>query len=830
MKKNQRQRAVFAGVLLASASFGSLARAANVVAFAPPGAGQSGIAVGFDAAGALRAVSCNAPGCSVDRGREIPFPAELRPAIPSAQFSVVGIGAGHRAIVVAVTDAHSDRSFHAVLAGPLGSGEPSVIFSGLTGFVAGEDGMRHGKRVEISPADENGAHSIVIGDVQEDLSLCGRPALLAPELLLNTDLKLHPAKVQRLSVEERAHAHHVTATRADASQAAASSSVLRAVVATSAIGSPGALTDGNPETSWAENRGGAGRGEFVLFNVPPELPIAGLDLVVRPPTTKLENGVAPREFWLASNKELTLVTMPEDAWKFPGAHYTIKLDPPIQGDCLALVTESAFDENPRARVTFSELSARTEFDSASVPALVAALAGGGERAQAAEAILRSQGQPAFDAVAEAFPSLDEGGRRVALELLDQAPCETSVPVYLAVLGGASQAQSIHARDHIRRCGKAAAPLLAAAAQKARAGEQLEILGELLLADPARCVDVITSLLDVDSRPRRAALRVALARASLSAQAKPKIEAVLADPKSSDRLLVEVLRSLGDRIADFQPLAGAAITRLLTPSASFRTRFLLLEPSAELAVKDPAVRASYAQGLNSDPDPRFRAQALAALKDPADFAPQLTRALADSDVRVREAAVRAGATLPSAAPELARRLRDDEWPLVRIAAADALADSTDTRIAEPALARALGDDSPHVRAHVLVALGTHHATAELPKIRERLLDTDEHPLVRAAAAQALAALCDTSSLPTLTKYAQKLADPLADANQHMVGAASLLALGDLHPLDLATRLAPLRAKGAPEQAKQAADAVLRRNGGTCGRAQPAGPQKARVPAS
>ncbi|HEY4107083.1 MAG TPA: HEAT repeat domain-containing protein [Polyangiaceae bacterium] len=830
MKKIQLKFAVFFGSVLACASFGSLAHAANVVAFAPPGAGQSGIAVGFDAAGALRAAPCSAPGCSVDRGTEISFPAELRPSIPSAQFSVVGIGAGHRAIVVAVTDAHSGRSFHAVLVGPLGAGEPSVIFSGPTGFVAGEDGMRRGKRVEISPADESGAHSIVIGDVQEDLSLCGRPALLAPQLLLNTDLKLHPAKVQRLSAEEREHAHHVTATRADANQAAARSGVIRAVAATSAIGSPGALTDGNPETSWAENRGGAGRGEFVLFDVPPELPISGLDLVVRPPTTKLENGVAPREFWLASNKQLTLVTMPEDAWKFPGAKYTIKLDAPIQGDCLALVTESAFDENPHARVTFSELSARTEFDSASVPALVAALAGGGERAQAAEAILRSQGQPAFDAVAQAFTSLDEGGRRVALELLDQAPCETSVPVYLSVLSGASQAQGIHARDHIRRCGKAAAPLLAEAAKKAHGGDQLEILGELLLADPAQCVDVIASLLDVDSRPRRAALRVALARASLAAQAKPKIEAVLADPKSSERLLVEVLRSLGDRITDFQPLAGAAVARLMTPSAGFRTRFLLLEPSAELAVKDPAVRASYARGLNSDPDPRFRAQALAALKDPADFAPQLTRALTDSDVRVREAAVRAAATLPSAAPELAQRLSDDEWPLVRIAAADALADSVDTRVAEPALAHALSDDSPHVRAHVLIALGAHHATGELPKIRERLTDADEHPLVRAAAAQALAALCDTSSLPTLTKYAQKLADPLADANQHMIGAAALLALGDLHPLDLATRLAPLRAKGAPEQAKQAADAVLRRSGGACGRAQPAAPQKPRVPAS
>jgi hypothetical protein len=808
------------GGVLASL-FGALtAHAAPVIAFAPPGAGQSGLAVGFDAAGALRAAACAAPGCSIDRGTEISFPAELRPAIPNAQFSVVGIGAGRRAIVVAVTDAHTGRGFRAVVVGALGSGEPSVVFSGMTGFVAGEDGMRRGKSVEISRPDESGARRIVVGDIEEDLTLCGRAALLAPQLLANNDLKLHPAKVQRLSIDEREHARHVTAVRLDANEPAHGVGVLHAVAATSAIGSPGALTDGNPETTWAENRGGAGRGEFVLMNVPPELPISGLELVIRPASAKPENGVAPKDFWLASNKDLSLVTMPEDAWKFPGQAYSIKLDPPLQGDCLALVTESAYDENPRARVTFAELRARTEFDASSVPALVAALAGGGERAQAAEAVLRVLGQPAYDAVAQAFASLDEGGRRVALELLDQAPCETSLPAYLSVFSGPSQAQSIHARDHIRRCGKAAAPFLADAARKARGAEQINLLGELTLADPAQSVDVIASLLDVDSRPRRAALRIALARASLAADAKPRVVALLGDPKASERLLVEVLRSLGDRIADFQPAAGAALARLMTPQASFDTRFLLLEPSAELAVKDPGLRAIYGQRLASDPDPRFRAQALTVLKDPLDFAPQLTQAMNDSNVRVREAAVRASAALPSAGPALVERLANDPWPLVRIAAADALAESKGSPLAEPALSRAIEDDSPHVRAHVLLALGAHHALAELPKIRERLLDTEEHPLVRAAAAQALAALCDMGSVATLTSYAQKLADPLADANQHMIGAASLLALGELRPADLATRLQPLRAKGAPPQAKQAADAVLRRAGGVCGKPAPA----------
>jgi HEAT repeat protein len=136
----------------------------------------------------------------------------------------------------------------------------------------------------------------------------------------------------------------------------------------------------------------------------------------------------------------------------------------------------------------------------------------------------------------------------------------------------------------------------------------------------------------------------------------------------------------------------------------------------------------------------------------------------------------------------------------------------------------------VRAHVLTALGAHQVAVQLPKIRERLADEDEYPMVRAAAAQAVAALCDSKSLPALTSYAQKLADPLAEPGQHLLGAAALLALGDLRPSDLEARLKPLRAKGAPAQTRQAAEAVLHRPGGACRTTAPKIPVKSRIPAS
>lgn len=828
-----RRAWVSTGWFLAAILGSSRVQAAStgVVAVAAPGPGQAGLAVGFDAAGALRAVSCASPGCAIDRGTELPFPGELRPAIASAQFSVVGIGEGRRAVVVSVSEPRRARAWSAVLVGALGGGEPRLVFSGFTGFTEGEEGMRRGKRVEISPPDDNGARRIVVGDVQEDLSLCGRPALLAPQLLASSDLKLHPAKVQRLSVDERERARQVSAVRVAPSDSPVTrGGVLRAVAATSGIGNPGALTDDDPESTWAENRGGSGRGEFVLLNAPPELAISGLNVLIRPPVAQLPNAVAPREFWIASARDLVHVTMPEDAWRYPGVRYSVKLDPPLQGDCLALVTESAFDENPKARVTFAEVSPQTEFDAASVPALVAALAGGGERAQAALAVLRAVGQPGFDAVVAAYDSLDEGGRRVALDLLDQAPCDTSLPVYLKAFSGLSPAHVIHARDHIRRCGKAAAPYLAEASRKAQGTLQRNLLGELLLADPAQCVDVIASLLDVDSRVRRASLRIALARASLLESAKPRVLALLADGKTSERVLVEVLRALGSRIAEFQPVAGEVLTRLQVPSSSFRTRFLLLGPSAELANTDPALRAVLSRELASAPDARFRAQALSVLKNPSAFERVVKDALSDPDMRVREAAIRASAGLPSAVPALSERLAKDPWPLVRMAAADALAAAPPAAGSGADLTRAIEDPSPHVRAHVITALGAQKAVGQLDKIRERLSDEDEYPMVRAAAAQAVAALCDRQSLDLLTEYAHKLSDPMADPGAHSVGAAALLALGDLRPPDLLARLQPLLAKNAPAQARQAAEAVLHRPPGSCAKGGQKAAPRPRVPAS
>jgi hypothetical protein len=157
-------------------------------AFAAPGPGQSGLAVGSDAAGGLRAAACAAEPCKVDGGVALAVPSNLKAGVAKARLAVVGIGNGRRAIVVTVPGAGSGQNFEAVVAMPPGARDPRILFQGLTGLVEGSDGVRQGKSVTISEPDEDGARRIIVGDEREDLNLCGRRAVLAPSIVNPADL------------------------------------------------------------------------------------------------------------------------------------------------------------------------------------------------------------------------------------------------------------------------------------------------------------------------------------------------------------------------------------------------------------------------------------------------------------------------------------------------------------------------------------------------------------------------------------------------------------------------------------------------------------------
>ena len=780
----------------------------STIATAPAGAGQAALSVGFDASSRLRASSCTRGPCPLEQGVELSLPAEAAALTRSARLTVVPIGEKRRAVHVAIPDPERRRQWEAVIAAPLGAGAPSVPFQGWTGYVEGVWGERHGPMVQVASSTA-GAYSILIGQQREDLTLCGRPTILSPRLLTPTDLKLRPAKVQRLDTVERSRALRVTAERLPEDAPRGSYPLLRALIATSAVGNPQALTDGNPATTWAENRGGSGRGEIVLMKVPPELPITGFELVVRPPGDVAVAGTSPREFFLATRSTLIQVSMPEDAWKIPGARWGVRLPQALTSDCVALVTESAYDEGAAAQVTFAELSAQTEFDRTALESLVGALAGGGERSTAAASALSALGEPGFQAIAKAYQRLDEGGRRVALDALDAAPCTISAPIYVKALLSPYRAHRIHAEARLVRCGDPAAQALEAALRAEPRRAHPLFATEIALIAPGRAVRAIAPLLDLRETERRRLLRIALARAMQSEAADGAIRELLAAPGVTPVALVDALRALGDRIGAFRAQAAPALLRLLASEPSFRTRFLLLEPAARLSRSDAGARAFVSKAIQSDADARVRARASDVARDVEVFAHELLRAVDDPEVRVREAGIRSlgEARAAFAATALARRLQSDPWPLVRGASADALGRLGPEVQVDAVLARALGDESDLVRRQSVLALGDRRALSHAPQIRERLDDGEETEGVRAGAATALGNMCDTGSVDRLTKHARKLGDPTLSGPERTVSSAALFALGRVRPRDLEQRLAPLLDPRLPSSIRQAARAAL-----------------------
>jgi HEAT repeat protein len=789
------------------------------------GGGQGELAVGFDAKGVLRTAVCSAPQCSVEAGLELPVPASAATQRTLAQLIVVPIGEERSAIVIRVPTSSPNQAWQAVVVAVPGQKKARVLFEGLTGYVSGEPGLRQGRQVQITEAtDDVKARRIVVGDLHEDLTLCHREALLSPQLLDPRSLELKPAKVQRLSAQERDKAQPIVAelVKDESAMGAGAASgtgapatmgkdarLLRAVGASSAVGWPSALTDGDPETTWAENRGGAGRGEFIVMRALSDVPINAFDLVVRPAHRSVPNAVGAETLWLATTHDVYKVRFAEDPWKVPGAHWRIALGHPIVTDCVALVTDTAYGESPKSEVTFAELNVRTEFESANIDNLLGALAGGGPRAEAAGSVLSGFGDAAVNAVDAKFESLDEGGRRVALDVVDHASCAGAAPVYVKALQGAYDAQKKHALDRLRRCGEGAKPTLIAAAAKANGKSLLAIIEALCEVAPDAAMTVVMTRLDTATSLRKP-LREVLERAAKSEHSDATIREYLARQDLTLDARIDLLQALEQRVTEFAPASVALMMQTAQAGIDWRHRYRLIGTAQNLAASNPTVRDWLARVIMSDQSPFVRMQAAGSVKLPGLFRAELLKALQDSEVRVREAAVQA---LSSRAADFARaalveRMHNDEWPIVRSAAADALAAQPPDGEADTQLAKTLSDSSPLVRSHAIDALGHRQAYGQASKILDHFQKRDEHLSVRMSAARALGWLCNANSISALSEQARTLTDPMLDAEQRALAGVSLAALSRIHPSNLRDLLAPLLAdKGVAPSVKRIAQTAL-----------------------
>jgi hypothetical protein len=687
------------------------------------------------------------------------------------------------------------------------------LFAGRTGFSAGDPGERTGVAVQIVPSAE--ASYVLVGDLREDLRLCGQETtLLHPRALYPASMTLRPATVQRLNADQLEHAQSLETTDQGTvlQPPMAKLLVARGSSVDDALGTE--LTDGDPKTVWRELRPGAGQGEFVVMASPREVPIARMAIELAPKAGPSASVSAPRTFYLVTNDATFEVTLPDEAARKPGEAYQVVFPVPIRSSCVAVVLGSAFAAaGAHPDVGLAEIAAYSEFDTPGATLEDVAKRLSGERAVAAAQVLERSDRNVLNAVTAAYDALDGRGRALAVDVAASLPnCADAAPLLVRALCEGAGEAARKAREKLERCPPATPTLARVVRTDSRARACVAPL--LALMAPAEALepiaDAMATTLEVE-RETRAVLRRAFGEALQAAPAE-RLKALLGDSRRPAAARLEMLRAAGERAADAAQQSEALLSEIFESAPPLRSRYLALDPLGVLARAGDAVAAAKITALlTRDADWPVRAHAAEVSRGIPSAQRALANAVGDWEPRVREAALATLASQtslpPEAGPLAVAALKQDQWPFVRTAAIQVLAGAPPGLDADAVLGEALGDRSPGVRVAAVTALGRRHAAAWRRAIRKRLDDTDEATEVRAAAAAALGGLCDADAADRLTELARRLGRPDDDPDAEPMGLAALVGLAALQPPDLDRRLAPLLAPTVPPPVRLAVEKAL-----------------------
>ena len=788
-------------------------------------AGAGAVAARVDwASRSLEHRACAAAPCNAAGGARIKL--EL-PGVTDAAVRIdnVPLGEGRAVLHVVVKDKKSEATWEALVAPSspgVGGAGSQLLFAGATGFTAGESGERRGEAVVSLARARGEGRYLVVGNVSESATLCGEPrTLVAPRALDPQTMTLRSASVQQLSPERRAAAVKLVARAKKEPPAPPLGKLLVAQGTTDPRTAIAMMVDGDLGTRWSEVRSGSGAGEAVMLRTPSRVPVKRLAVVTvpaaavaaddkKPKSSEPSPAVAPKSFYLATEKKLYLVELPEDAAQTKNT-FEIILPEAHQGACLAVVLDEAYARGlAKPEVSIAELVAYSELDvpGASLGDLARSLKTGGADAQLAAEILKRAGGPAVDALADEMPALDEAGRLLALDVAMAAGgCDRGARALVRALVDSSAEVAKRAEKGLLRCGSAAtAPLLVSLDQE-DAATRAKVAAVLSLVAPSRALRPIALKLGQGAARDRALLRASLARAAKRADARELVALFDEVPREARS---ELLRALSGRLGEARERASLAALEWLEKDGSFPARYLAAEPLGELArAGDMAATSRFVAMLGGDADWPVRAR-VAALAGPVPAAHgKLLRALSDKEPRVREAALRAVEErgVSAAAVRVGALLAQDPWTFVRSAAAAALGAMPAAPDIDRTLVASLADASHRVRGDALEALGRHRALSFAEPVRERAEDDHEHLDVRSRAIGALGRMCDASSLDLFTKLARRLTLPYPERVDLDLGIASVRALGAVHPADLERRLAPLLSKESKASVRDAATAAI-----------------------
>jgi HEAT repeat protein len=379
---------------------------------------------------------------------------------------------------------------------------------------------------------------------------------------------------------------------------------------------------------------------------------------------------------------------------------------------------------------------------------------------------------------------------------------------------------MRARDRLRLCRPAAGLALAEVLRSASGTTRVLAARELATLAPRDAIPTVVALLDDADADVRRGLRRALSVAAQSPRAKAAIQAELRGERFAKRPLrarIDLLRSLGEKLPSFDG-AGPALARALASDASFRTRYLLLGPTAQLAkAGDAAAITTLKRAIETDKSHPIRAEAARRAGGIAQLAASLSRALHDDQPRVRQAALEALADGGEHADASAERravelLHADPWTFVRVEAAHALGGRPRSKSGDEALMDAIEDDASSVRRAVLRALGRRKSHIAAQLIHDVANNPKEKQSVRIAAIHALGELCRKDAAPLLYKLALRAGFAQLPYDQPL-GLAALAALGEIKPPGLTKELAPLLGndKRVPRLVRLIARDVVTREG-------------------
>jgi hypothetical protein len=797
-----RFREAVAVVLIAFITFAPRNAPAATKMALPSGGGLGPLNVTVDlASGSVSANGLNVP---------IGLQHDLLPPAAEVVIEDVPIGQGKHVAHVRIPekDAGSDGpAWEAILA----AGRSEPIFAGRTGLVTGDPGERRGSAVQIVP--KGGVDVVVIGDLREEVNICGRTDTLLEPRGLDANLKLRNATFQRLSPQQIAEADQLSAIDKGHVLDAPLAQLLRAThssVGPDSVGNE--LADSNPATMWTEQRPSTGYGEFVLMAAPKDVPISRMEFVVTPPNPS-SSAASPTNFYLVTSSQTFVVDMPADGYKKPGQAYAIDFPTPIQTSCLALVLGDAYARGlPNPDVGVAELVAYSEFDQPGASLADVAKQLSGNRGEAAKALLQRAGPAALAAVEGVYDKLDEQGKARAIDVAASHPrCEEAAPLFAQGLCEPHGQASRKSRLRLEGC-KGAGPALEkklredATARACIAPTLAGIEHDKALVPLA---DVMASTPEEDHDTRqvlRAAFSQALDPAEASATA---LGALLSDPHRSLDAKLEMLRAAGSRVTTVPAESESALGALLQGEPPMRLRYLTLGPLAELAhAGDHAAAERIGATLAHDRDWPVRWLAAKLAAGLAEAQAALLAAARDPEPRVREEALGALATTFVPGSDAAARAGlEDGWSFVREQSVRVLEKAPPSGAVDDALAMALKDSSVRVRAGALTALATRRATSKREAIRARLDDKSEGAEVRAQAARALGAVCDASAIDRLTELAHGLGVPGQTEDEQLVALGALQGLAALQPHDLRARIASLLGPASPPPMKQAAEKAL-----------------------